>query len=89
MTTIQSLMASYQERTKELHQEDFNRRMNHGREVRKLIYVRAIGNGQHIPFTTCPGEKRVRIKVDEICVDYVVCDKATGEPLYDWSITLT
>lgn len=89
MTTIQSLISGYREASKRLHEEETKLRWNYGEDLRKLICVRAVHTPRRVPFTVCPGEKRVRISVDEICEDYVVCDKANKNPLSDWSITLT
>lgn len=89
MTTLEKLIEGYQQRTEELHQEDFNRRMSYGKDIRQHIYVRAVDRLQRIPFTVCPGEKRVRIDIDNLCTDYMVCSRVTNMPLEGWSITLT
>lgn len=89
MAHLELLIEDYKRLSQDLEQQSFNLRMNHAREVKRSIYVRAIDNVKHIPFDVCPGEKRVRIRVDEICQDYRVCDLHTGLEYEDWSITIT
>lgn len=89
MTNIESLIKGYQEASERLREKETALRWNYGEDIRKFIRVRAVTSQQHVPFTICPGEKRVRIGVDEICAEYMVCDKDTGQILPDWSITLT